>query len=237
MTPNDYSGLQPSGCLPSPLDELLNVLVAVIWPSQAALSGLASLCLFTTTVERDDPLKLLLRRMTLGPLYAVIFLVTLPVALCAILFRCLLCLLRTPFQYSVFKQAPACGEEGPLMKSLSGRQLREHQFGIASCNTCLLPEFLARINNLSHSAQRARGVGERIVIDQFFHGGASESASNQPANGTGENDAQKSEEGREGLVGELTTHFPHLDFLCFQEVFDWNYNKLLRQELHKVGTG
>nr|KAG5707904.1 hypothetical protein BaRGS_031635 [Batillaria attramentaria] len=34
--------------------------------------------------------------------------------------------------------------------------------------------------------------------------------------------------------GGLDTHFPRLDFLCMQEVFDGNYNKVLRKELHKV---
>ena len=236
MPPKHSSGLQPSGCLPSPLNELLSFLAVIIWPSQAALSGLVSLYL-ATSVERDNPTKLLLRRATLGPLYAVIFLLVLPAALCAIPFRCLLCLLRKPFQYSVVQQARS-EEEESLTNSLSGCQLKERQFRLASSNTCLLPEFLARINNISHSELRARSIGERIVVDQFFYGGSSDSAVvGLPVNGMVKSPAKKSEGGGAGFAGELATHFPRLDFLCIQEVFDWNYNKLLRRELHKVRMG
>ena len=233
MTPEYCAGLKPSGCLPWPADWLLSLLVGLIWPSQAALSGLVSLCL-PTSIEKEDSLKLVLRRVTLGPLYTAIFLLFLPAALCAIPLRCLLCLMKKPFQYSVLKKAHTDAEERFLLKSLSGGHVREHQFGIASANLCLLPEFLARINNISHSAWRARTLGERIVVDQFFYGGVPRSILGLPANGMGKNDVKKSKAARERFVGGLATHFPRLDFLCLQEMFDWHYSQLLRQELHKV---
>lgn len=233
MTLKYCAGLKPSGCLPWPADGLLNLLVTLIWPSQAALSGLVSLCL-PTSVEKEDSLKLLLRRVTLGPLYAVIFLLFLPAALCAIPLRCLLCLLRKPFQYSVLKKAHTEAEEEFLAKSLSGGHLREHQFGIASSNVCLLPEFLARINNMSHSALRARSIGEKIVVDQFFYGGVPKSILGWPVNGKEKNDVRKAKDSGGSFEGGLATHFPRLDFLCLQEVFDWHYSQVLRQELHKV---
>ena len=233
MTPEYCAGLKPSGCLPWPADWLLSLLVALIWPSQAALSGLVSLCL-PTSIEKEDSLKLILRRVTLGPLYTATFLLFLPAALCAIPLRCLLCLVRKPFQYSVLKKAHTDAEERFLLKSLSGGHVREHQFGIASANLCLLPEFLARINNISHSARRARTIGERIVVDQFFYGGVPRSILGLPDNGMGKNDVKKSKAARERFVGGLATHFPRLDFVCLQETFDWHYSQLLRQELHKV---
>ena len=75
-------------------------------------------------------------------------------------------------------------------------------------------------------------------MDQFFYGGSSDSAVvGLPVNGMVKSPAKKSEGGGAGFAGELATHFPRLDFLCIQEVFDWNYNKLLRRELHKVRMG
>ena len=75
-------------------------------------------------------------------------------------------------------------------------------------------------------------------MDQFFYGGSSDAAVvGLPVNGMVKSGVKKSEGGGEGFAGELATHFPHLDFLCLQEVFDWNYNKLLRRELHKVRIG
>ena len=240
MTPKAGPGLEPFGCLPWPLDDLLSFMVLVIWPSQAAVSGLVSLYL-ATSVEREDPWTLLLRRATLGPLYTVAFFLTLPVALVAIPIRCLLCSLRKPLQYSVHEQAHALSpEEERWVKSLQGSRLGEYQFGVATSNTCLLPEFLARINNISHSALRAGSIGERIVVDQLFYEEVPESVLGlSAAGGTGveEDDVRESEGGKGNFVGGLASHFPWLDFLCVQEVFDWNYNQLLRQELHKVRMG
>ncbi|KAK7114861.1 hypothetical protein V1264_000848 [Littorina saxatilis] len=148
--------------------------------------------------------------------------------------RILLSLMKKPFQYSVVKKAHTQSEEEFMIKSLSDYRLGEHQFGIASGNICLLPEFLARYNNLSHSGQRARSIGERIVIDQFFYGGVPKSILGLPANGVKKNDVRSSRKEIQRFVGGLAAHFPRLDFLCLQEVFDWNYNKVLREELHKV---
>jgi sphingomyelin phosphodiesterase 3 len=224
--------------LPSPLYLLLNFIVALIWPCQAALSGLVSLYL-TTTVERNEPLTLLFRRLTLGPIYAVTFLATLPLALAAIVIRCVLSLARKPYQYSVCHKEHTAAEEDLLEKTLSGPGLKEHCFGIATANVCLLPEFLARINNLSHAGKRARSIGERIVVDQFFYGGVPKSILGMSENAesySSKNHMWQSWPGgqKQGFTGGLTSHFPRLDFLCMQEVFDWNYNRTLRQELHKV---
>ncbi|KAL8563656.1 hypothetical protein ACOMHN_055290 [Nucella lapillus] len=96
--------LQPSVSLPWVWDELLNLCVALIWPSQVALSGFVSLWV-PTSVEKNDPLKLLLRRLTLGPLYAALFLFTLPLALIFFPPRCLLSYMKKPYRYSVCKKA------------------------------------------------------------------------------------------------------------------------------------
>ena len=225
------SGLQPSGCLPWPFDILLNLLVLLIWPSQGALSGLVSLCI-PTMVEKEDPVRLLVRRLTLGPMYAAFFLLTLPVALCLIPMRCVLSYFKRPFQYSVLKKDHTQAEEEFMVKSMLGSHLDKYQFGIATGNLCLLPEFLARINIISHSGQRAKSIGERLVVDQFFYGEVPESALGLAGNRAVKNDVETSK--KQGFTGGLATHFPRLDFLCLQEVFDWNYNKTLRAELHKV---
>ncbi|KAL8563657.1 hypothetical protein ACOMHN_055291 [Nucella lapillus] len=118
-------------------------------------------------------------------------------------------------------------EEDFTKKRLSGPDLASYEFGVASSNVCLLSEFLARINYLSHSEHRARTIGERVVFDQFFY---TKSAGEQAGK------AGRKEEAA-GFVGGLSSRFPRLDVLHLQEVFDWNYNKTLRKELHKLLIG
>ncbi|KAL8615326.1 hypothetical protein ACOMHN_038065 [Nucella lapillus] len=215
--------LQPSVSLPWVWDKLLNLCVALIWPSQGALSGFVSFWV-PTSVEKNDPLKLLLRRLTLGPLYAALFLLTLPLALIFFPPRCLLSYMKKPYRYSVCKKAHTEMEEDLMKKRLSGPDLASYEFGVASSNVCLLSEFLSRINYLSHSGHRAGTIGERVVFDQFFY---TKSAGEHAGK------AGRKEEAA-GFVGGLSSRFPRLDVLCLQEVFDWNYNKTLRKELHKV---
>ncbi|XP_076470303.1 sphingomyelin phosphodiesterase 5-like [Babylonia areolata] len=228
-------GLQPSVSLPRGLDELLSFLVMLIWPSYSALSGF--LCLWMPiTVEKEDPSTLLFKRIVLAPVYAVLFLLSLPLALCAIPVRCLLSFMKKPYRYSVQKMDHTQFEEDILMKHLSSPTgLASYEFGIATGNVCLLGEFVARINNLKDSGHRATSIGERIVVDQLHYGRDAKSVCGLDGSATGKNHTHvKAAKQEVGFVGGLVTHFPRLDFVCLQEVADWSYNKLLRKELHKV---
>lgn len=222
-------------CLPWPLASILSFITWLIWPCQGAVSGLFSVFL-PTSIEKCHPLQLLAKRLTLIPIYSVLILIFLPLAVCCIPVRCFFCLFRKPYQYSVVKNIYTQAEEDHILLKVSEWKLQTYDFGIATANVCLLPEFLSRINNLSDASFRAKSIGKRIVVDNFFYSGVHMSPSRSFTQDNPHADGQLN--GKKSLlVGGLATHFPQLDFLCLQEVFDWNYNKLLRQELHKVNIG
>lgn len=79
-------------------------------------------------------------------------------------------------------------------------------------NICLLPEFLSRFNNLSHTSQRAERVGQRIIADQV-------QSQIKP----------KAPSSRENIL----TNFPEMDFICIQEAWHRDYSRTLVNELHK----
>lgn len=221
---------QPFDCLSWPFNWLMVMATTLVWPLQSAFSGLISLFL-PTTYELNKPHILLFRRLILLPVYLALVVIFAPLGLSCIPLRCLLSLLRHPFQYSVIKTAYTSAWESHVLSSLEGSQYKSYQFGVATANVCLLPEFLARINNISHGSTRARTTGERIVVDQFFY--AAEQNAVFGLSGLNDDHSKKVQVHNTFAAG-LDAHFPQLDFLCLQEVFDWNYNKILRKELHKV---
>lgn len=80
-------------------------------------------------------------------------------------------------------------------------------------NICLLPEFLSRFNNLSHTSWRAQNIGWRIIADQ-------DQSIIKP----------KAPSSREHIL----TNFPGMDFICIQEAWHRDYSRSLVNELHKI---
>lgn len=91
-------------------------------------------------------------------LFFILFLATAPFAFLGFLLWAPLQACRRPFCYH--REAPYTLERETHMGfELEGKA----SFGFATANLCLLPDSLARFNNLGHTQQRAATIGELIV--------------------------------------------------------------------------
>ena len=109
---------------------------------------------------------------------------------------------------------------------------RKRMYTFVTSNVCLLPEFAAKMENISGNKRRARAIGNSIVQGQrdkdhdlgTNHSGHSNDSSNKQtacASGT-------------TLKHDITTTFPLVDFLLIQEAFDKTCSEALVEELHKI---
>lgn len=89
-------------------------------------------------------------------IFLILFLVSSPIALLGFLLWAPLQFCRRPFSYhkdtNISSEKETCFE-------LTGKT----SFGFATANLCLLPDSLARFNNLGHTQRRAAAIGQRIV--------------------------------------------------------------------------
>ncbi|XP_029958386.1 sphingomyelin phosphodiesterase 5 isoform X2 [Salarias fasciatus] len=135
---------------------------ALILPCFWFLDRLIAVCK-STTLERTQrqeqecylhPLKVFFGSIA----FFVLFLLTTPLAFLGFLLWAPLQACRRPFYYH--RERPASLE----METHRGFELTgKASFGFASANLCLLPDSLARFNNLGDSQRRAALIGERIV--------------------------------------------------------------------------
>lgn len=88
-------------------------------------------------------------------LFLILFLILCPIAFIGFLLWAPLQCCRRPFSYH--EEAKTSGEE-TVFKSAE-----KTSFVFATANLCLLPDSLARFNNLGHTQRRARAIGRRIV--------------------------------------------------------------------------
>ncbi|XP_076009777.1 sphingomyelin phosphodiesterase 5 [Genypterus blacodes] len=135
---------------------------ALILPCFWFLDRLISVCM-STTLERSQrheqecylrPLQVLFGSIT----FLVLFLATAPLALLGFLLWAPLQVCRRPFSYH--REAPS----SPERETHRGFELvGKASFGFATANLCLLPDSLARFNNLGHTQHRAHAIGQHIV--------------------------------------------------------------------------
>ncbi|XP_070691465.1 sphingomyelin phosphodiesterase 5 [Pempheris klunzingeri] len=135
---------------------------AFILPCFWFLDRLIAVCK-STTLEQTQRLE---QECYLHPLkvffgsiiFFILFLATAPLAFLGFLLWAPLQACRRPFCYH--RQAPSSAEkETQNCFELSGKA----SFGFATANLCLLPDSLARFNNLGHTQRRAAAIGQRIV--------------------------------------------------------------------------
>ena len=180
-----------------------------------------------TTKELQKPWILMLQKFFLCPLYLLGVVALLSPAYTAFIFRYILHQFRHPYCLSVSL------EERPwLLKRKRKMNLglrtgmpssdSAELYSFSTMNLCLLPELCSKINNLDKTRQRARIVGERIVVDQFFFTNISERFWNMQNGYVRHNVSYKNFETKQGLEEDVgvVSHFSHLDFICFQETFD-----------------
>ncbi|XP_059194597.1 sphingomyelin phosphodiesterase 5 [Centropristis striata] len=91
-------------------------------------------------------------------LFFFLFLVTAPLAFLGFILWAPLQACRRPFSYH--RETPS----SPEHETHRGfEQLGKASFGFATANLCLLPDSLARFNNLGHTQSRAAAIGQRIA--------------------------------------------------------------------------
>ncbi|KAG7476150.1 hypothetical protein JOB18_046905 [Solea senegalensis] len=135
---------------------------AFIVPCFWFLDRLLAVCK-TTTLEKTQsleqecylhPLKVFFGSIT----FFILFLITAPLAFLGLLLWAPLQACRRPFYYH--KEAPS----SPEQETHKGFELEgKASFGFATANLCLLPDSLARFNNLGHTQHRATAIAQRIV--------------------------------------------------------------------------
>ncbi|KAM4600337.1 sphingomyelin phosphodiesterase 5 [Polymixia lowei] len=135
---------------------------ALILPCFWFLDRLIAVCMSTTLEQTQRleqecylyPLKVLFGSIC----FFVLFLATAPLALLGFLIWAPLQACRRPFAYH--RETPS----SPERETNRGFELvGKATFGFATANLCLLPDCLARFNNLGHTQRRAAAIGHRIV--------------------------------------------------------------------------
>ncbi|XP_053487521.1 sphingomyelin phosphodiesterase 3 [Ictalurus furcatus] len=151
------------------LSFLNNLSWALVFPCYWMLDRLMASCVATSLEKRrrsQDPCSFLALGMLIStPLYLVLLLASLPFALLGFLVWAPLQASRHPYIYSYHKPDKNQAEHGNVAGSGAGiREWRPQgrSFCFGSANVCLLPDSLARFNNLADTQRRAREVGKRI---------------------------------------------------------------------------
>ncbi|XP_029489929.2 sphingomyelin phosphodiesterase 3-like [Oncorhynchus nerka] len=136
-----------------------------IFPCYWLLDRLLSSCVATSLEKRrrsQDPCSFVtLYVLVSTPLYLLLLLASLPFALLGFLLWATLQAARHPYLYTHRRPDKHQAEQG-CVASLADWRPQGRSFCFGSSNVCLLPDSLARFNNLSETQHRAREVGKRI---------------------------------------------------------------------------
>lgn len=155
-----YTTPFPTSCLSA----LHAVSWALIFPCYWLLDRLAASFRPTTYEKRqraDDPCCLqLLCTLLFTPIYLALLVASLPLALVGFIFWSPLQSMRRPYVYSRLQDKGAAGGAA-LLSEWKGVGTGK-SFCFATANLCLLPDALARLNNLFNTQARAREIGQRI---------------------------------------------------------------------------
>ncbi|XP_052002762.1 sphingomyelin phosphodiesterase 5-like [Xyrauchen texanus] len=144
-------------------DGVLEVLHAVGWglifPCFWFLDRLIANCVYTTLERLQRREQLLPLQVIFGSiLFFILFVISTPFALLGFVLWAPLQAVRRPFSYH--QQLPIIPMED---RNAQWEETGKVSFGFVSANLCLLPDSLARFNNLGHTQQRAEIIGQNIV--------------------------------------------------------------------------
>uniref|UniRef100_A0A3Q1ELV5 sphingomyelin phosphodiesterase n=1 Tax=Acanthochromis polyacanthus TaxID=80966 RepID=A0A3Q1ELV5_9TELE len=136
----------------------------LVFPCYWLLDRLLASCVATSLEKRrrsQDPCSFLsLCVLVSAPLYLLLLLASLPFALLGFIIWAPLQAVRQP--YLPDKHQAEQGQAGPGGAGTGEWRPQGRSFCFCSANVCLLPDSLARFNNLSDTHRRAREVGRRI---------------------------------------------------------------------------
>ncbi|KAK2918263.1 hypothetical protein Q8A73_005009 [Channa argus] len=142
---------------------------SLVFPCYWLLDRLLASCVATSLEKRQrsqDPCSFLtLCVLIAAPLYLLLLLASLPFALLGFILWAPLQAVRQPYLYTYCrpdKHQAEQGQAGPVGVGIGEWRPQGRSFCFCSANVCLLPDSLARFNNLSDTHRRAREVGKRI---------------------------------------------------------------------------
>uniref|UniRef100_A0A8C2XCL6 Sphingomyelin phosphodiesterase 3 n=1 Tax=Cyclopterus lumpus TaxID=8103 RepID=A0A8C2XCL6_CYCLU len=142
---------------------------SLVFPCYWLLDQLLASCVATSLEKHrrsQDPCSFLtLCVLISAPLYLLLLLASLPLALLGFVIWAPLQAVRQPYLYThrrPDKHQAEQGQAGPGGVGLGEWRPQGRSFCFCSANVCLLPDSLARFNNLSDTHRRAREVGKRI---------------------------------------------------------------------------
>ncbi|XP_053175333.1 sphingomyelin phosphodiesterase 3 [Scomber japonicus] len=142
---------------------------SLVFPCYWLLDRLLASCVATSLEKRQrsqDPCSFLtLCVLIAAPLYLLLVLASLPFALLGFIIWAPLQAIRQPYLYTYCrpdKSQAEQGQAGPGGVGVGEWKPQGRSFCFSSANVCLLPDSLARFNNLSATHRRACEVGKRI---------------------------------------------------------------------------
>uniref|UniRef100_A0A671WI77 Sphingomyelin phosphodiesterase 3 n=1 Tax=Sparus aurata TaxID=8175 RepID=A0A671WI77_SPAAU len=142
---------------------------SLVFPCYWLLDRLLASCVATSLEKHQrsqDPCSFLTLCVVISaPLYLLLFLASLPFALLGFIIWAPLQAIRQPYLYTYRrpdKHQAEQGQAGPGGVGIGEWRPQGRSFCFCSANVCLLPDSLARFNNLSDTHRRAREVGRRI---------------------------------------------------------------------------
>ncbi|CAN9499493.1 unnamed protein product [Ophioblennius macclurei] len=139
---------------------------SLVFPCYWLLDRLLASCVATSLEKRQrsqDPCSFLtLCALIAAPLYLLLFLASLPFALLGFVLWAPLQAVRQPYLYTFHITDKHQAEQGQGGAGTGEWRPQGRSFCFCSANVCLLPDSLARFNNLSDTHRRAREVGKRI---------------------------------------------------------------------------
>ncbi|XP_042352627.1 sphingomyelin phosphodiesterase 3 [Plectropomus leopardus] len=142
---------------------------SLVFPCYWLLDRLLASCVATSLEKHQrsqDPCSFLtLCVLISAPLYLLLLLASLPFALLGFIIWAPLQVVRQPYLYTYRrpdKHQVEQGQAGPGTAGIWEWKPQGRSFCFCSANVCLLPDSLARFNNLSDTHRRAREVGKRI---------------------------------------------------------------------------
>ena len=167
------------------------------------------------------------------PVMLILTLLYLPVFSISFIFWAPLQKYRTPYRLKVsenvldFNNHENCLEDGILT--------------VVTIDTKLLPEYMARLENLSHTQKRAKKIAESVSLESS---GSSktrgtpeteQSSDSLPGLGHGQNNSFGNDglsDDDKGGIFNLQEEFPNgTDVICFQGVYDWRAERTLVRHL------
>ncbi|XP_065147683.1 sphingomyelin phosphodiesterase 3 [Paramisgurnus dabryanus] len=142
---------------------------AFVFPCYWLLDRLLASCVPTSLEKRrrsQDPCSFLVLGVLIStPLYLVLLVASFPLAFLGFLLWAPLQSIRSPYIYThqkPDKHGIELGAAAGTGAALAEWRPQGRSFCFGSANVCLLPDSLARFNNLADTQRRARDVGKRI---------------------------------------------------------------------------